>query len=316
MSGKSGGGGASTDSYTGSLMSLTSKSELRYEGILYNINTEESSISSIGLRNEDLQVKASPPVQTAPPPINSDPAIIQSHYPRPQAPPSRLPAPPNGSLPDHGSHSSQMGLPGSTFQNNLHLYQPGTSLNSWNPSPPNANGPIPMGYYGPPNGLPQLPQQSLLRPPPGLSDPPAMQPMQFSGFNSSLIPNSTTAVSDNKISPLENEVVVPVVEESVNIWKKIKLWVLSEGLVRMCLLVFQTLLICGLVKGMFESTIWMSRGLLLQTLLVYALLQPNRRTLDPENGALYNFLDVVGKSCLVYMMAKLVFSCEDVYLVD
>ncbi|CAH1416852.1 unnamed protein product [Lactuca virosa] len=197
---------SSADTYIGSLISLTSKSEIRYEGILYNINTEESSI---GLRNvrsfgsegrkkdgpqimpsekvyeyilfrgsdiKDLQVKTSPPVQQPTQPLNSDPAIIQSHYPRPTLTPSTLPATANtNSFLDQTTPNAQLGYPG------MPLYQPDGNMASWGPSPPPPNsnslqmpmywpGFYPQSMYRPmqypnfnsplPGGLPNLPEYS------------------------------------------------------------------------------------------------------------------------------------------------------------
>lgn len=127
--------------------------------------------------------------------------LLQSHYPRPVTTSTSLPSAVSGPLTDHSSHTTQLGIPGSNFQGPLPLYQPGGNIGSWGASPPapSANGgglAMPMywqGYYGAPNGLPHIPQQSLLRPPPGLSMPSSMQlPMQYPNFNPSLPTGSST----------------------------------------------------------------------------------------------------------------------------
>ncbi|KAJ3692447.1 hypothetical protein LUZ60_012797 [Juncus effusus] len=188
-----GGGGGAADSYIGSLISLTSKSEIRYEGILYTINTEESSI---GLRNvrsfgtegrkkdgpqipasdkiyefilfrgsdiKDLQVKSPvQPAQPAPPAqIHNDPAIIQSQYTR-AAPPTGPTQDPT--QPPHFPTASLQQRPPSPFQSNIPpLYQPNNNpaLQSWGPQPNQPSPPVywQPGYYPPPpNGGFQLPQ--------------------------------------------------------------------------------------------------------------------------------------------------------------
>jgi protein LSM14 len=120
---------------------------------------------------------------------------MQSHFPRPVSTSTSLPPAVSGSLTDLSSHNAQLGLHGSNFQGGLPLFQPGGNIGSWGaaPPPPSANGgglAMPMywqGYYAPPSGLPHLHQQSLLRPPPGLSMPSSMQqPIQYPNFNASL----------------------------------------------------------------------------------------------------------------------------------
>ncbi|KAL9249935.1 decapping 5-like protein [Drosera capensis] len=238
----------SPDSYIGSLISLTSKSEIRYEGILFNVNTEESSI---GLRNvrsfgtegrrkdgltvapsdnvyeyivfrgsdiRDLQVKASPPTQV-PSSLHNDPAIIQSHYPPTLASSGSLRLTTVGPAQDL---STQTPLPGPSrpdLQGGLPLYQPGGSVGSWNSSTSSqSNGSglaMPMywqGYYGPLSNL-QNQQQTFLRTPQGLSMPPSLQqPVPYPPMN----PSVPTVPSSSPATDFPPPLVPPILGSSLN----------------------------------------------------------------------------------------------------
>ncbi|KAL8161097.1 hypothetical protein V2J09_012586 [Rumex salicifolius] len=219
MAAEASGSSSSADSYLGSLISLTSKSEIRYEGVLFTINTEEANI---GLRNvrsfgtegrrkdgqqippidkvyeyivfrgsdiKDLQVKSSPPPPPAAQPssIHNDPAIIQSHYGQAAASANK-PSVTDTAGSDHSTQMSQGAVPRPPFQSNLPLYQPGGTMPTWGSSAPlttNANGPTPpiqwQGYYGASSNVQNQP--SFLQPPQGIYPPPAQQPVRNSVLN-------------------------------------------------------------------------------------------------------------------------------------
>ncbi|KAF9610602.1 hypothetical protein IFM89_023490 [Coptis chinensis] len=209
----------SADSYIGCLISITLKSEIRYEGDFYNFNAKESSISLINVKSfgtegrkkdgpqvppndkvyeyilfrgrdiKDLEVKAIPPVQPTPT-IHEIPAIIQSHSSCPTSMSTSFLAAGSGSFADPSCHTLQLGWARSPFQDGLPLYQPGGSVGYWGFSPPPITygsaywgfspPPITYGLYGYPGGPQHGQQESMVRPLPGLSIPYLLQqPIQY-----------------------------------------------------------------------------------------------------------------------------------------
>lgn len=168
--------GTSADSFVGSLISLTSKSEIRYEGILHSVDAENANISLQNVRMfgtegrkmdgpqipasgkvydyiifrgsdiKDLQVKSSAAKEKdgpEPPHPHNDPAIISLQSHRSQAASVSPRFVPPAAVPITDLRSPYNGLQPSAFQNNLPLmYQPPVGLGTWGVPPPseNANG--------------------------------------------------------------------------------------------------------------------------------------------------------------------------------
>ncbi|KAH9301750.1 hypothetical protein KI387_013333, partial [Taxus chinensis] len=164
---------------------------------------------------KDLQVKSSPPAQTASQ-LHSDPAIIslQSQYSRPASVSTQFGPSGGGSLSDMSSQDPYSGVVPSPFPGGMPpMYPAGTNLGSWGhpPSPPGANGMglgMPMywqGYYRPPAGLPHLPQQPVpFHPHPGVPSSLTQQQhvQQTIATSSSLMTTASLAFT----SPLQQPV--------------------------------------------------------------------------------------------------------------
>ncbi|XP_008805944.1 protein decapping 5 [Phoenix dactylifera] len=186
---------SAADSYIGSLISLTSKAEIRYEGVLVSINPQESTIALHNVRSygtegrkkdgpqvppgdkvyeyilfrgsdiKDLQVKSSPVLSK--PQAPSDPAIIQSRY--AYAPTTSTSSAGGTALTGQGSHAAHSSLARPSYPDALSQYQSGAALGSRASLPASTNinetsSSAPMywqGYTGALDGQAPAQQQSF-----------------------------------------------------------------------------------------------------------------------------------------------------------
>lgn len=125
--------------------------------------------------------------------------LMQSHIPQEAATSTSLPHTGARSEKDFNSSTSHLGLPKSSPQSSVPLYQPGGSLGSWGSSYPlpttNSIMPAPtylQGIQGASDGL-QTQQQSLLQPPSRLLTPPSVhQTMPYPAMSASIPSGSST----------------------------------------------------------------------------------------------------------------------------
>ncbi|KAL9410010.1 hypothetical protein AB3S75_048267 [Citrus x aurantiifolia] len=185
------------ESYIGSFISLISKYEIRYEGVLYHLNVSDSTI---GLKNvksfgtegrkkdgpqvlpsekvyeyilfrgsdiKDLEVKSSPPPQKEEQ-IYQDPAIIQSQYAGISTNSPLLSSVAGKTLTESSSWQDTPTLTSKASAGSLLSHQPGTQVSQFNHPQAAQNAaspsfPLPIywqGYNGPSNNISPTPFQS------------------------------------------------------------------------------------------------------------------------------------------------------------